>query len=37
MWLKDVMNESRDAVDYVAGVVFGGVELGDMCGEVADV
>ena len=31
------MEERGDAVDYVAGVIFGGVELGDLRGEVADV
>ena len=31
------MEERGDAVNYVAGVVFGGIELGDLGSEFADV
>lgn len=31
------MEERGDAVNYVAGMVFGGVELGDLRGEDAEV
>ena len=35
-WLENVMEQGADVVDYVAGASFGGVELGDLHGEVTD-